>query len=72
MLIINNHHILFNTTARAILLDLHSPMDSYTCRNIEDALSSTLRVIDHLQGIPRLTHMSLCVLGDYPEVHISL
>lgn len=60
------HYNIAIYTARAILLDLC--LDSYTCLNIQDALSSTLSLILQLQGAPRLTHLSLILLGDHPKV----
>lgn len=56
------------TTARAVLVDMRPPMDSYTCLNIQEALSSTMNLMIHLDGASRLPYFGLIVLGNYPEV----
>ena len=54
--------------ARAVLVDFHPPMDTTTCLNIQEALSSTLTLLHHVAGPCRLPCFSLIVLGNYPEV----
>ena len=54
--------------ARAVLVDFHPPMDTSTCLNIQEALSSTLTLLHHVAGPCRLPFFSLIVLGNYPEV----
>ena len=54
--------------ARAVLVDFHPPMDTSTCLNVQEALSSTLTLLHHVAGPCRLPFFSLIVLGNYPEV----
>ncbi|CAI8023081.1 hypothetical protein GBAR_LOCUS13514 [Geodia barretti] len=53
--------------ARAVLLDMSPPMDSYTCLNVHEALTSTLCLVLQHQGAPSLSHLSITLLGNYPK-----
>ena len=58
--------------ARVLLLDLRSPMDSYTRLNVQEALSAAINLIHYVDGAPRLTHFGLMILGVYPDCILPL
>ena len=47
-------------------------MDMSTCLNVEEAISSTLGLIQNIDGASRLPYFSLMVLGNYPEVPFAI
>ncbi len=60
--------------ARAVLIDFTPPITLDTLTNIQQSLSNTLSLLNHLSGgHVRVPYISFIVLGNYPEVRsISL